>query len=52
LSAMINREDIGKILILYGANIDSTCHFQGKISNIFEICDFFGNYEFIESIIS
>jgi len=52
LCAIMNNIEIAKLLIQYGMPINDTCIFMDDICSVFEICDFLGNYEFVNCLIT
>jgi len=51
LAAIFNLVDIGYLLKIYGADLYSTCLFEGGQCNIFDICDRMGHIDFISKIL-
>lgn len=51
LSGMLGNGEVGRLLRMYGANVESMCKFRGKDVDILGICEEMGDYKFMENLL-
>lgn len=52
LCAIMNKLEIGKKLLNFGADIETYCYYNGEITSLFDLCDKIKHYNFLEGILN